>query len=96
MKDNLARKMNLVPLNTEPMHKDGDGGGEDADKVLAGIITQPAQNGWILTTMYVYKESGEEEEIVEVFSNYNDLSGNRDMVYAFLQSVGLENDIKIK
>lgn len=67
---------------------DGDDGGVVASE---NISIKPVDNGWIITTFF---EDG--DEVVEVFDNDGADNGDLQAVQCILESMGLENKIKIK
>lgn len=69
--------------------KDGDDGG---DIVRSESITiKSVSNGWVITTSF---EDG--EEVTEVFDTDGNDNGNLQTIRCIIESMGLENEIKLK
>ena len=86
----MNEALKLETLHFDPMTKDGDGGDGEIISV-ASITINSVDNGWIITTTFE-----DETEITEVYDVSGNDDGNRQAVECVIDSMGLQNDIKIK
>lgn len=90
--DEKKNKYEYRVLNVSSIQpKDGD---EDGDGVvgISEITIKKADNGWVITSLFADEEM---TEIIEVF-NVEDLKdGEKKAVQCIIDSMGLQNNIKI-
>ena len=71
--------------------KDGDGGGEEIVEIY-NIVIGIASNGWVVTSLY-----DNEDEITEVFTVTGEGTvGHKEAVQAIIESMGVQDLVKIK
>lgn len=79
-------------LKTKPRILPKDGDGDDGEFTpTENINIKSVANGWMVTTSF---EDG--TEVVEVFDTDGNDNGNLQTVQAVLESMGVEDEIKIK
>ena len=89
MEDNVAKKMNIFSMNDEPRTKDKDG--DDGEVFIDNIAIKRVDNGWMICVIYE-----DESESLYVFDVGGKDDGDKDAVKHILESMGLENTVKIK
>lgn len=79
----------IEALDFSVKNKDGDGSEEIVEFEYMTIA--PTSNGWMITTVY-----NDGSEVIEAFDNDGNDNGNLQTIRAILESMGLQNEIKVK
>lgn len=90
MEDDKISKGKILKIHRGPEVDDGDG--DDYNEIFVEqIIIKRGENGWIIIVMY---EDDTESMFVYNVDDKND--GDKEAVKQILESMGLENTIKLK
>lgn len=87
--DNVIKKIQLLSTDKGPGLKDKDG--DDGDTFVDQIVIKRVDNGWMVAVIY-----DDETESMFVFNVEGEDDGDKDAIKQILESMGLENVIKIQ